>query len=161
MATRLGSVLLVAGACLGFACAGSPPAPPPLRLHADLKQIMAGIIDPSADDVWGAVGTIITADGVQEIRPETLDEWQHVETAAWVLVEVSNSLMIGNRPKDTGDWMRFSQGLSDAALLAVRAAEARDPQALFDAGGEVYVACSNCHSKYNIDLTGLSGLTGR
>ena len=41
---------------LTVSCGG--PAPPPLRLHADVKQIMAAVIDPAADVVWESVGTI-------------------------------------------------------------------------------------------------------
>jgi hypothetical protein len=138
-------------ACLGAGCGA--PAPPPLRLHADVKQLMASVIDPNADVVWDAVGTIITADGVDEIRPRDDEEWTAVAQSAWVVTEAANSLMIGNRPKDTGEWMRFAQELSDTGLRAVRAAEAHDAEALFTAGGDVYLACTACHAEYNIDLT--------
>jgi hypothetical protein len=138
-------------ACLAVGCGG--PAPPPLRLHADVKQLMASVIDPSADVVWDSVGTIITADGADEIRPRDDEEWTEVAQAAWVLTEAANSLMIGNRPKDTGAWMRFAQDLSDTGLRAARAAEAHDAEALFTAGGDVYLACTACHAEYNIDLT--------
>jgi hypothetical protein len=138
-------------ACLAAGCGG--PAPPPLRLHADVKQLMASVIDPNADVIWDAVGTIITADGVDEIRPRDDEEWTAVAQSAWVVTEAANSLMIGNRPKDTGEWMRFAQELSDTGLRAVRAAEAHDAEALFTAGGDVYLACTACHAEYNIDLT--------
>lgn len=138
-------------ATLAIGCGG--PAPPPLRLHADVKQIMASVIDPNADIVWDAVGTIVTGDGVEEIRPRDDEEWTEVAQAAWVLTESANSLMIGNRPKDTGDWLRFAQELSDTGLRAARAAEAHDAEALFTAGGDIYLACTACHAEYNIDLT--------
>jgi hypothetical protein len=147
-ASALGALLL---ALLTISCGG--PAPPPLRLHADLKQIMAAVVDPAADVVWDSVGTIITSDGAEEIKPRDDEEWTVVSQAAWVLTESANSLMIGNRPKDTADWMRFAQDLSDSSLRAARAAEAHDAEALFAAGGEVYVSCKACHDRYNIDLT--------
>ena len=132
-------------------CGG--PAPPPLRLHADVKQIMAAVVDPSADVVWDSVGTIVTVDGTDEIRPRDSEEWTEVAHAAWVLTESANSLMIGNRPKDTSDWMRFAQELSDTSVKAARAAESHDADALFTAGGDIYLACTACHAEYNIDLT--------
>lgn len=138
-------------ALLAIGCGG--PAPPPLRLHADVKQLMASVIDPNADIVWDAVGTIVTAEGVEEIQPRDEEEWTHVAQSAWVLTESANSLMIGNRPKDTGDWLRFAQELSDTGLRAARAAEAHDAEALFTAGGDIYLACTACHAEYNIDLT--------
>lgn len=140
-----------AGAVLFLASCGGPP-PPPLTLTADVKQIMAAIVDPSADVVWEAVGTVITAEGAHEIRPQTNEEWDAVKNAAWVLAEAGNSLMIGNRPKDTTDWPRLAQGMSQTALRAVRAAEARDAAALFSAGGDIYEACTACHAKYNLEL---------
>ena len=91
--------------------------------------------------------------GTEEIHPWTTEEWDTVRNAAWVMVEAGNSLMIGNRPKDTTDWMRFAQEISDVSLKAARAAEAHDAAALFTAGGDVYLACTACHQKYNINLT--------
>ena len=35
---------------------------------------------------------------------------------------------------------------------AARAAEARDRKAVFDAGAEVYDACTQCHAKYAVEL---------
>jgi len=142
---------VVAAVCVLSSCAG--PAPPPLRLHADLKQLMASVVDPAADIVWESVGTIYTPEGTEEIRPRSDEEWARVSQAAWVLTESANSLMIGNRPKDTGEWMRFAQEFSDISLRAARAADARDAEALFTAGSDVYLACTACHTQYNIDLT--------
>lgn len=150
--SRTACVAIAGGAMvLLTSCAG--PVPPPLRLHADLKQLMASVVDPAADVVWESVGTIYTADGTEEIRPRTDEEWARVSQAAWVLTESANSLMIGNRPKDTGDWIRFAQEFSDISLKAARAAEARDAETLFTAGSDVYLACTACHNEYNIDLT--------
>lgn len=145
------TALAVLGACCLTACGG--PAPPPIRLHADVKQIMASVVDPAADVVWESVGYIDTSAGTEELVPRDDDEWTLVAQAAWTLTESANSLMIGNRPKDTDDWMRFAQDLSDVSLRAARAAEARDTEALFTAGSDVYLACTACHNRYNIDLT--------
>jgi hypothetical protein len=147
----------IAGTFAAFAaltlvsCGG--PAPPPLRLHADVKQIMAAVVDPAADVVWESVGTIVTAEGTEEIRPRDSEEWAEVAQAAWVLTESANSLMIGTRPKDTSDWMRLAQELSDMSLKAARAAEAHDADALFTAGSDIYLTCTACHERYNINLT--------
>jgi hypothetical protein len=152
LVTRAPGLAVVVFAGLVLASCGGP-APPPLRLHADLKQIMAAVVDPAADIVWDSVGTVITLEGTEHIRPQDDEEWDHVAQAAWVLTESANSLMIGNRPKDTADWMRLAQEFSDISLKAARAAEARDADALFTAGGDIYLACTACHSKYNINLT--------
>jgi hypothetical protein len=149
--TRIAGRFAVLAASTLVGCGG--PAPPPLRLHADVKQIMAAVVDPAADVVWESVGTIVTAEGTEEIKPRDAEEWTQVAQAAWVLTESANSLMIGNRPKDTSDWMRFAQELSDASVKAARAAESHDADALFTSGGDVYLTCTACHEKYNINLT--------
>jgi hypothetical protein len=145
------TLVITAALLMTVSCGG--PGPPPLRLHADVKQLMAAVIDPAADVVWESVGTIDDLTGTEEIRPRTAEEWDAVKNAAWVMAEAGNSLMIGNRPKDTTDWMRFSREFSDISLKAARAAEAHDAAALFTAGGDIYLACTACHEKYNINLT--------
>ena len=149
---RAHRTLVITVALLGTVSCGGP-VPPPLRLHADVKQLMAAVIDPAADVVWESVGTIDDVTGTEEIHPWTTEEWDAVKNAAWVMVEAGNSLMIGNRPKDTTDWMRLAQELSDTSLKAARAAEAHDAAALFTAGGDIYLACTACHQKYNTNLT--------
>ncbi len=44
----------------------------------------------------------------------------------------------------------MSQAMTQVALRAIEAAEARDEQAVFDVGAEVYFACTNCHYAYAI-----------
>ena len=56
--------------------------------------------------------------------------------------------MIGNRARDRADWMKMSQALVDVGAVALKAAEAKNPQALFEAGGEVYEVCQRCHRRY-------------
>ena len=50
------------------------------------------------------------------------------------------------------DWVTYAQGLIEAGLVAMAAAEAHDAEALFDAGGQVYQACRACHEQYLVPL---------
>lgn len=43
--------------------------------------------------------------------------------------------------------MKMSQALVDAGAIALKAAEAKNPDALFEAGGQVYALCQRCHSQ--------------
>jgi hypothetical protein len=119
------------------------------------QALMLTLVDPAADVVWESVQTIITADGVEEIQPETDEEWDLVRNAAITVAESGNLLMMGRRLRDEGNWVAWSRDMIDAGALAMRAAEARDPQALFDAGGEIYRACSGCHAEYVQESTPL------
>jgi len=130
------------GAC------GSAPAPPPFKPVADTKLLMQATIDPTADEIWDAVKTIVTKDGTQEIRPRTNAEWDVVRNHAVTLAESGNLLMMVPRAKDGGEWMRLSHELVETSERAIRAAEARNAEQLFTVGGDIYESCSNCHQKY-------------
>ncbi len=125
------------------ACAPKPGFKP----VATVKQLMEATIDPAAEVVFDAVGTIVTASGVEEIAPKNDDEWAMVRHSALTLAESGNLLLIGGRARD-GPWIRMSQALIDVGMVALKAAEAKNPEALFEAGGQVYEVCEQCHKQY-------------
>ena len=47
-----------------------------------------------------------------------------------------------------GAWLRQAQELVDAAVQALKAAEAKDVDALLDSGDAIDAACEHCHLKY-------------
>jgi hypothetical protein len=130
------------------------PPPPPFKPVADVKQLMQAVIDPAADIIWEATGTIITPEGTEERAPKNEEEWNVVRTHAMMLTESGNLLMMVPRAMDGGAWMTLSQELVDTGVAALRAAEAKNVGQLFAAGGAVYVACVNCHQQYVDALTG-------
>ena len=127
-----------------------PPAPaaPPFHTILDLRQFMLLVIDPAADGVWDAVKTIITTKGTQEIAPKSDQEWTKVESSAATVAEAANLLMLDGRAKDNKEWMAAARRLTDAAEKALKAAQAKSPEAVFDAGGELFLACAGCHNRY-------------
>jgi hypothetical protein len=131
-------------------CSG--PQPPPFKPLADTKLLMNAVMDPAADVIWGSAGQIITAEGTQDLRPTTDEGWAHVRNNAIGLAETGNLLMMVPRAKDD-EWMRISQAMVDVAATAARAAEAKDADALFEAGANIYSVCTNCHSKYMAAIT--------
>ena len=132
-----------------------PPAPPPpapsFDTAMDVKKLMNWVIDPSAQVVWAAVGTVMTMEGKKEIAPRTDEEWSAVRNAAAVVVESGNLMMLPGRERNQDDWPLKARALMEAAREALTAAEVKDTEALFTAGGNLYQACSDCHAKY---LTG-------
>ncbi len=140
--------LLLAGALLITGCAAEAPAGPPLDMRHTTRDLMAGMIDASADALWDAVGTIWDENGENHWEPETEEEWLAVTGAAMTLIESGNLLMLGSRARDTDQWITFSQQMIDAAAVALEAARAEDPEAIFDSGEVVYNACNNCHNIY-------------
>jgi hypothetical protein len=143
---RRPSWLFLVGAAALSACGG--PAPPPFKPVVDTKLLMQAVVDPNADVIWEAVKTIDTAEGTQEIRPKTEEEWAAVRNSAVAVAESGNLLMLVPRAKDGGEWMKRAQEMIDTGEKAIRAAEAKNAGQLFTVGGEVYDACSNCHRQY-------------
>ncbi len=128
--------------------------PPPLPFHpiADNKVLMRSVMEPAADRIWNAVGSVVTLEGVEEIRPTTDEEWTALGNAAITLAETGNLLMIAPRAQDGEAWNRLSRDLIDSTETAVRAIEAKDLDRIFDAGGEIYAVCSECHSQYAVEI---------
>ena len=109
---------------------------------------MQATIDPTADEIWDSVKTIVSKDKIEEIRPQTNAQWDAVRNHAVTLAESGNLLMMVPRAKDGGEWMARAQELVDSSERAIRAAQAKNADQLFTAGGDIYQACSNCHQKY-------------
>jgi|SRR5919198_579197 hypothetical protein len=141
-----------AGLVMCAACSGGPD-PPPFKPIADVKQLMQGAIDPSADAIWDATGTIISREGVEERRPKTQAEWDAVRNSAIMLTEAGNLLMMTPRAKDGGEWMKRCQEMIDTGAAAWRAAEAKNVDQLFNVGADIYEACSRCHQQYMEAIT--------
>ena len=141
-------LLCVRVSAILFVGCSSAPAPPPFKPVANVKELMNSVIDPSADLIWDSVATIQTPGETEERRPHTTEEWTKVQDAATVVAESGNLLMMVPRAKDGDVWMKMAQGLIDAGAEARRGAEAKDPEAVFTAGANIYYACSNCHVRY-------------
>ncbi len=158
----LGTVLALA--LLGACDSGGSPTPtqtqtptstpdpaPPYRSVANVRQTMLWILDPAADLIWDSAGFIITAEGETDLSPTTDEGWERVRNGAAMVAESGNLLMMPGRAGGP-EWVTYSQQLTAAAEVAMAAADARDADALFDAGGQVYQACRACHDQYMVPL---------
>src|SRR5882724_10437984 len=52
------------------------------QVYSSIKDLMESIIDPSADILWGAVGTVVDQEGVHESIPKSPEEWLDLRRAA-------------------------------------------------------------------------------
>ena len=136
---------------LGAVIGCDAPKPPPFSPVADVRQLMASVLEPAADVYWDAVGTIEDSSGVTAIYPRTPEEWTAVRNSAYMVTESGNLLMIPPRARDQGEWMRLSLAMIDAGKRAIAAAEARDTAAVFNVGAELYDTCTACHAKYALE----------
>jgi len=56
--------------------------------------------------------------------------------------------MMGSRVVDKGDWVKLSQALMESSIVALKAVEAKDAQAVLASGEAIYASCNECHMKY-------------
>jgi hypothetical protein len=147
-------------------------------LTGSIKELMHGIIDPSADALWDSVSYDVTAAGVVETVPRSDDDWYAVRRHALLLAEAANLLRLPGRrvaparpipgmedeppgpedltpaqiqvriDADPARFARLAQGLTDAAVLAITAVDARSVDGLSEAGDKLDRACEACHLEY-------------
>jgi hypothetical protein len=135
------------------ACTGpAPPPPPPFQTTVNMKDLMLNVLDPAADGLWDSVGTISTIEGVFEKFPATDDEWAGVRAFAIQLAESGNLLMLPQRSNGSTEWVADAQALITQSGRALKAIEAKDKDALFTIGGDIYDVCTSCHSKFSPSL---------
>jgi len=114
-----------------------------------IKQIMIGITNPAAYVVYEAVGTKNTEKGLEEIAPQTDEDWAKVESAAAAVAESGNLILEGGRAIDKGDWVKMTHDMMDKAKLAMAAAKAKDKDKIIEVGGDLNTTCDNCHTRYS------------
>ena len=143
------------------------------QVFLSIKDLMELIIDPSADTLWGAVGTVVDNDGIHELFPRTQEEWQEPRRAAVRIIEGSNLLMMPDReaaPTGTKSeapgaeleppqitvliremrksFEAFAMALQRAGFEAVRAIDAKDTSLLLEVGAQMESVCEGCHQTF-------------
>lgn len=127
-----------------------PPPPPPYDQSLDMKTLMSHVIEAAAEVPWDSAGEVVTAEGVEDLAPTDDEGWLHVEAAGATLVEAGNLLLMPGRDPGKDDWKEFSKSLSATGHQVMAAAKARDKEALFQAGADLYSVCVACHQAYVI-----------
>jgi len=113
---------------------------------------MLNVIDPAADGIWESVGTIIDETGTHEKMPQSQDDWDVVRMHAIQLAEAGNLLMLPSRTGGSADWVNHARAMTEASARAIKAIDARDKDALFTIGGDIYDVCTNCHKQFSQQL---------
>jgi hypothetical protein len=181
LAACAGSLVL---GVLVSACSSSKP--PAAAAHASglwgdlkpvvsVKELMKYMIDPVADNIFDAVGTVVTKDGVVEREPKTDEDWEKIQIGAISLaegayllkiprpfappgdlnnstgpnaVELSPAQITAKVERDPVEWNARIETLRNASLAALDIVKRKDVSALWDAGEILDQACENCHRSY-------------
>lgn len=117
-----------------------------------VSEIMLSILEPASDTLWDNAGWIESAAGYEELYPTTDEGWAFVRAQAAVVAESGNLLALPGRALDNDAWMIYSQGIVDAGLTAMKAADERNEEDFFQAGATLYSVCTACHQAYNPDI---------
>lgn len=144
------NAVTLASVGLACACSSGDDATPELTVVGNNQELMARMIDPAADVYWAVGGVIMDSEGEHWQIPETDEEWAAVSNAAFTVAEAGNLLLLEGRAIDQGAWVDMAKQLTEVGLRALEAADARNLDAVFDMGAEMYYVCTNCHSVYSI-----------
>lgn len=174
-----------ASACLFLVAGCSADKGPPYRTGLELKEVMGHVIDFGAQTFWHSAGFIDTAEGTRSLTPTTEEGWITAASGAATVAEGANILMLPDRQRDQGDWLKFAGQLADVSLEGMAAATAGETAWLaiqeakktgastaaeeknlveaetkmFDTGGRMYEVCTACHEKYLLPFVDESGET--
>jgi hypothetical protein len=149
------------------------PVTPLYRPVASIREVMNSVIDPSVDMVWNAVGSVVDDGRLTDRAPVKDEEWAEVRRHALIVSEAANLLLMHDRPvappgapslapgveltpeeiralidKNPDGWNFYVQELQDSLTPALAAIDAKNSQALFDAGEKIDTTCENCHSVF-------------
>jgi hypothetical protein len=145
--------------------AQTPAANAAQQIHADLNQLMRGVLYPAANVVFSA-----QADNPGDVKlppghdpsmstdplTSTFGGWLAVENAALALAESATLLSIPERrcsngvPAPTKDpaWTKFVQDVRDASMQAYRAAQAKDQDKMIEISETLSASCAGCPRKW-------------
>ena len=118
----------------------------------NVQELMALVLEPASDILWDSGGWVVDASGYEELYPTTDDGWEYVRAQAAIVVESGNMLALPGRAEDNDAWMIYSEGLSEAGMLAMEAARTQNEEDFFQAGAQLYSVCTACHQAYNPDI---------
>jgi hypothetical protein len=186
----LGSQIGLLGLAFSIqACSNSTPAPPPsasdrpqaqalwgdMKPLVSVKELMKYMIDPVSDNVFDAVGTIVTKEGTVDRVPKTDEDWDKVQTGAVSLaegiyllkvprpftppgdhnnsigpdaVELSPEQITAKVENDPVEWNARIETLRNASLNVLEVVKKRDASQLWEASELVDQACEACHRSY-------------
>jgi hypothetical protein len=115
---------------------------------ASVRQIMETMIDPAAIRIWRSVSVIVTPEGVTEKFPRTDKEWSDLRRDALLLAEGGRLLKQDASERQNRYWQKWSQAVVDAAVVTLKAIDAKSPDEVLAAGEKIYDTCAACHGGY-------------
>lgn len=121
----------------------------PYYTDLPLNEFMPHVMQYAGDGVWKRQGYVSDEKGEHSLFPKNDEEWEDAESASLALAEMTNTLLIPGRRVPEPDWDKAVIEVRKVALQAAKAAEQKDADAFFAAGGALDEACDVCHVRYD------------
>ena len=180
MRRALINLTLILAACgMSLTAQTPPPAPAtqtapaapaasasaPLPVHADLNQLMRGVLYPAANVVFAAqaddpeaLAKKFTGDPSMATDPiqAAWGGWQAIQNAALALAESATLLQLEGRrctngtlvPTTDPAWTKFVQNLRDTSMKAYAAAQAKSQDKISEVSEALSTSCTSCHRRW-------------
>jgi cytochrome c553 len=80
--------------------------------------------------------------------PKTDWDWEVLQLQALMLAESGNLLMMKDRARNQGLWMKDARLLVEAGAAAVKATRAKSLEAVLALNEQIVTSCINCHTHF-------------
>jgi len=161
---RLRSALFVSLLLVG-ACSPAPaPAPAATQVvEGTLNQVMRGILFPNSNIIFDAQDKDPAAEAdpndptaAVHVFHSTYGGWESVENASIALAEAANLVAMPGRtcangkpvPLDDEVFQKGLAGLREVSRASLKAAQAKNQDAMLDIADKLTQACSTCHDVF-------------
>lgn len=122
-----------------FAMAGAVVAQAPsFQPVGSMSELMIRIIYPASDALFY----------IERDPPKTDVQWNAIRTQALILAESGNLMLLPNRQRDQGDWVKETKVMIDLAATAYRAALAKNMDGILAVNDKLADSCIVCHQQY-------------
>ena len=114
----------------------------PVSINAE----MVSVVDHASHQLWD-----VEKEGM---APKTDAAWENVKehaiqiASAGALIRLEGTGVNDRDWVQQADWQKWAGSVSDAGVAAVKAAEAKNLQALIAANGDLVDACEGCHKRF-------------
>lgn len=113
-------------------------APAPFQPVGSMGELMVRIIYPTSDALFY----------IERDPPKTDAQWNVIRTQALTLAESGNLMLLPNRLRDEGDWVKETKVMIDLATTAYRAALAKNMDGILEVNDKLVQSCVVCHQQY-------------
>jgi hypothetical protein len=106
-----------------------------------VKEVMTTMTVPASDAIFSAASE----------PPKDAAQWAALRASAAMLAESGRLLNTTPRAKDDREWVEMARALVTETEATFKAIDAKDLDALSQAGDGVYLTCKTCHDRYYLD----------